>query len=92
MLSILSRLVNDRSGGPAMEYALLLALVAAIAGFGMISLGDSLGGFYDESGTSFEAGAQFPGQGDSQVLNDAGSGDDDPRCVEVDSNCVAGRD
>ena len=75
-----------------MEYALLMALIAAIVGFGMVSLGDSLGNYYDGSGTNFETSSRFPGQDDSQVLNGGGTGDDDPRCVEVGSNCKADRD
>jgi len=45
MIRFLRRLVRDVAGGPATEYALLLALVAAVAGFGMIALGDSLSQF-----------------------------------------------
>ena len=37
-------------------------LVAAIAGFGMISLGESLSTFYTAAGDSFDPGAQFPSQ------------------------------
>ncbi len=87
MWQIFKCLAKDQSAGPATEYALLVALVAAVAGFGMLSLGDSLGNFYDDAGTSFDTAVQFPSQADSQVID----GPDDPQCVVVDSNCIAGR-
>ena len=77
MIRFLRRLVRDVAGGPATEYALLLMLVAAVAGFGMISLGGSLSQFYADAGETFAPDPEFPSQ--------------PPRCVEVDSNCRAGR-
>ena len=77
MIRFIRRLVRDVSGGPATEYALLLMLVAAVAGFGMIGLGGSLSQFYADAGESFVPDPAFPSQ--------------PPRCVEVDSNCLAGR-
>ena len=60
--TFVKRFVRSEDGGPATEAALLLALVAAIAGFGMIILGESLSTFYTAAGTSFSPGAQFPQQ------------------------------
>ncbi len=58
--TFLKRFAQSDEGGPATEAALLLALVAAIAGFGMIFLGEALSTFYEAAGTSFSPGAQFP--------------------------------
>ena len=77
MIRFFRRLVRDVAGGPATEYALLLMLVAAVAGFGMIALGGSLSEFYADAGDAFVPEPAFPSQ--------------PPRCVEVDSNCRAGR-
>jgi Flp pilus assembly pilin Flp len=60
--TFLKRFAQSDDGGPATEAALLLALVAAIAGFGMIFLGEALSTFYEAAGTSFSPGAQFPQQ------------------------------
>ena len=60
--TFLKRFAQSDDGGPATEAALLLALVAAIAGFGMIFLGEALSTFYTAAGTSFSPGAQFPTQ------------------------------
>ncbi len=75
MIRFIRRLVRNVAGGPATEYALLLMLVAAVAGFGMIALGGSLSQFY--------AGGA--------VITDFTMPSQPPRCVEVDSNCRAGR-
>ncbi len=82
MIRFLRRLVRDVAGGPATEYALLLALVAAVAGFGMIALGDSLSQFYADAGEAVITEFVMPSQDMSTMI---------PRCVEVDSNCEAGR-
>ena len=76
MIRFFRRLVRDLAGGPATEYALLVVLVAAVAGFGMIALGGSLSEFYADAGGTFVQETTFPVQ---------------PRCVEVGSNCRAGR-
>ena len=60
--TFVKRFAMNEDGGPATEAALLLALVAAIAGFGMIFLGESLSAFYETAGSSFSPGAQFPTQ------------------------------
>ena len=60
--TFLKRFAQSEDGGPATEAALLLALVAAIAGFGMIFLGEALSTFYTAAGESFSPGAQFPTQ------------------------------
>ncbi len=86
------RLKTDVTGGPAVEYALLVSLVAAVAGFGMVSLGDSLGSFYRQSGTDIQTPSVFPSQGISTFLANGDSArDEPPRCVEVNSECIAGR-
>lgn len=65
----LIRLAKEEAGGPATEAALLLALVAAIAGFGMVVLGDSLANFFTTAGSSFAPGTAFPSQqNDSNFL------------------------
>ena len=66
--TFLKRFAQSDDGGPATEAALLLALVAAIAGFGMVILGDSLSSFYSDAGESFSPGAQFPDQTLSTTL------------------------
>jgi Flp pilus assembly pilin Flp len=66
--TFLKRFAQSDDGGPATEAALLLALVAAIAGFGMVILGDSLASFYESAGESFDPGAEFPSQDDSGFL------------------------
>ncbi len=48
MLRFLRRLVRDVAGGPATELALLLMLIAVVAGIGMIALGDALSAFYSD--------------------------------------------
>ena len=47
---LMRRLLKSTAGDVAVEYALLLGLVAAIAGFGMLSMGDSLGNKYRDFG------------------------------------------
>ncbi len=82
MIRFFGRLIRDVAGGPATEYALLLMLVAAVAGFGMIALGDSLSQFYSDAGDAVITEFKMPSQDMSNMI---------PRCVEVDSNCLAGR-
>ncbi len=77
MIRFFRRLVRDVAGGPATEYAILLMLVAAVAGFGMIALGGSLSQFYADAGGTVFTETTLPSA--------------PPRCVEVDSNCRAGR-
>ncbi len=65
--TFVKRFVRSEDGGPATEAALLLALVAAIAGFGMISLGDSLSTFYTDAGDDIETAA-WPSQTSSTTI------------------------
>ena len=51
--TFLKRFARSEDGGPATEAALLLALVAAIAGFGMLFLGEALSTFYTDAGNAF---------------------------------------
>ena len=60
--TLLKTFAKNEDGGPATEAALLLALVAAIAGFGMIFLGEALSEFFTDAGESFSPGAQWPVQ------------------------------
>ena len=48
MLGFLRRIVRDIAGTPATEWAVFLMLVAAVAGFGMLVLGDALAAFYSD--------------------------------------------
>jgi Flp pilus assembly pilin Flp len=66
---ILRRLVKDERGMESVEVALSIALIAAVAGFGMVFLGDALGEWFEDAGTSFSTTAQMPSQSDSQYLN-----------------------
>lgn len=78
MLRFLRRLGRDTSGAPIIVYALLLALIAGIAGFGMVILSDVLSQFYSDAG-----GAAPPMNMEMAMPA--------PRCIEVGSNCKAGR-
>jgi Flp pilus assembly pilin Flp len=57
--SLIVRLARDERGMESMEVALGIALVAAIAGFGMIVLGDALANFFSRAGSSLDA-VTFP--------------------------------
>jgi len=72
--TFVKRFAKNEDGGPATEAALLLALVAAIAGFGMVLLGDALSTFYSDAGSAFSPGAQFPDQGMSTTCPTCGGG------------------
>ena len=60
--TFVKRFAKSEDGGPATEAALLLALVSAIAGFGMLFLGEALSTFYTDAGKAFSPGAKFPKQ------------------------------
>ncbi len=62
--TFVKRFVRSEDGGPATEAALLLALVAAIAGFGMLFLGDALSTFYKDAGDALSS-ATMPDQSGS---------------------------
>lgn len=59
------RLFLDDSGMESVEVALSIALIAAIAGFGMLFLGDALANWYGSAGSSLAPGAQMPQQSTS---------------------------
>ena len=63
------RIARDDRGMESVEVALSIALIAAVAGFGMVFLGDALGRWFEEAGTSFSSDAQFPSQSDSSFIN-----------------------
>ena len=67
------RLLKDDSGLHSVEIALGIALIAAIAGFGMVALGDGIGTFFDTTGSSFAPGSDLPDQSDSTFLGGGGS-------------------
>jgi Flp pilus assembly pilin Flp len=58
----LRRLVKDERGMESVEVALSIALIAAVAGFGMVFLGDALAAWFNTAGSSFSPTAQFPSQ------------------------------
>ena len=62
VLTFLKRFAQNEDGAPAVEYAFLLALIAAIAGFGMIFLGEALSTFFTDAGKAFSPGTKFPVQ------------------------------
>jgi Flp pilus assembly pilin Flp len=51
MIRFLRRIVRDIAGTPATEWAVFLMLVAAVAGFGMLVLGDALAAIYSDIST-----------------------------------------
>jgi len=71
--TFVKRFAKNDDGGPATEAALLLALVAAIAGFGMVILGDALSTFYSNAGAAFSPGSQFPDQSMSTTVPGGGT-------------------
>lgn len=60
------RLAKDESGMESVEVALSIALIAAIAGFGMVFLGDALANWFQSAGQTFDSGAVMPSQSLSQ--------------------------
>ena len=74
------RLIMNDDGMESMEIAFSMGLIAAIAGFGMIILGDALFEFFEDAGGD-TAPADFPDQTSSANAEAI------RRCQEVDSNC-----
>ena len=68
-------LIEDRSGATAIEYGLIAALVSVAGVSAFNFLGDSLSGIFDLVANA--------------VADAADVADNVPRCVEVESNCVA---
>jgi Flp pilus assembly pilin Flp len=62
------RFVKEESGMESVEVALSIALIAAIAGFGMVFLGDALATWFQNAGETFDSGAQMPAQSCSTYL------------------------
>jgi Flp pilus assembly pilin Flp len=56
------RVLRDSRGMESVEVALSIALIAAIAGFGMLFLGNSLSNWFYHAGTQLSVGTQFPSQ------------------------------
>ncbi len=61
------RLIMNDDGMESMEIAFSMGLIAAIAGFGMIILGDALFVFFEDAGGDI-ALADFPTQGGSGTI------------------------
>jgi Flp pilus assembly pilin Flp len=59
---LLVRMARDERGMESVEVALSIALIAAVAGFGMVFLGNSLKNWYTQAGSSFSPGSSFPKQ------------------------------
>lgn len=55
LMALLSRLRRDEEGAPAVEYALLVALIAVVAGAGMFLLGTGLADIFNDMGTALAA-------------------------------------
>jgi Flp pilus assembly pilin Flp len=58
------RLIANDDGMESMEIAFSMGLIAAIAGFGMIILGDALFEFFEDAASDVNT-ANFPDQGSS---------------------------
>lgn len=56
------RVIRDNSGMESVEVALSIALIAAVAGFGMIFLGEQLNSWFHQAGSAFDPGAKMPKQ------------------------------
>lgn len=59
---LILRIAKDERGMEMVEYALGIALMAAVAGFGLLFLGNAVEGWFNTAGNSFSPGAQFPSQ------------------------------
>ncbi len=57
------RLGKDEKGAQMVEIALGIALMAAVAGFGLVFLGESLATWFATAAGALAPGAQFPVQG-----------------------------
>lgn len=60
----LSRLAKDDSGAPAIEYAMLAAVIALTAAIGMGTLGNGISTFFGKIGTDLQS-RTVPGTGGS---------------------------
>ncbi len=60
--TFVKRFLKNEDAAVAIEYALLAALVAAIAGFGMIFLGEALATWFTKAGSSISTDFKFPVQ------------------------------
>ena len=56
------KLIKDDSGMHSVEIAFGIALIAAVAGFGMVVLGDAIADFFADTGEGFNPGATLPEQ------------------------------
>ncbi len=57
--TFLKRFAQSDDGIAAADAAMLLALVAAVAGFALIFYGESLSAFFEAAGSSFTPGENF---------------------------------
>ena len=56
------KIIKDSRGMESVEVALSIALIAAVAGFGMVFLGQSLHDWFISAGSTFAPGATMPQQ------------------------------
>jgi Flp pilus assembly pilin Flp len=56
------QITKDERGIESVEVALSIALIAAVAGFGMVFLGEAVGNWFVQAGNDFTPGAAFPSQ------------------------------
>jgi len=54
VMTLLSRLRRDEEGAPAVEYALLVALIAIVAAVGMGILGGGLSAIFGDIGNALQ--------------------------------------
>lgn len=54
MTHFLARFAQDESGAPAIEYALMAALIALVAATGMTTLGNGLNTFFNSVNTTLQ--------------------------------------
>jgi Flp pilus assembly pilin Flp len=59
---LILRIAKDERGMEMVEYALGIALMAAVAGFGLLFLGNAVHDWFQTAGNAFAPGAQFPSQ------------------------------
>jgi Flp pilus assembly pilin Flp len=62
------RIIKDSRGMESVEVALSIALIAAVAGFGMVFLGDKLSTWFHSAGSAFDPGAKMPSQSLSTTI------------------------
>ena len=54
-MTFIRRLTHDERGATAIEYALIITLIAAVVVGGMSALGSKMGGVYNQAAAGFPA-------------------------------------